>query len=121
MGQQMGQQGQFSGQYAQRQPTPQPGGYYPVPQQAGGYYPPPQLVRGPRPPNRANAECFHCGVLGHFSRDRACLQQDIDEHRARRNQQIAAGVAQTPAAEAAGAQPQITYVAPGAWDPTGSG
>jgi hypothetical protein len=121
MGQQMGQQGQFSGQYAQKQATPQAGGFYQVLQQTGGYYPPPQLVRGPRPPTRANAECFHCGVMGHFSRDGACLQPDIDAYQARKIQQMAAGAAQTPGAAAAGSQPQITYVAPGAGDRTGSG
>ena len=121
MGQQIGQQGQFSGQYAQRQPMPQPGGYYSAPQQAGGYYPPPQLVRGPRPPTRANAECFHCGVMGHFARDGDCLQPNIDAHQAKKARDMAAMAAQAPAAAAAGAHPQITYVAPGAGNPTGSG
>lgn len=109
--QMMGQPGQFGGQYAPRQQAPQ----------GGGYYPPPQLVRGPRPPTRANAECFSCGVVGHFSRDGSCIQQDVEAHQARKVQQIAAAAAQIQVPAAAGAQQQLTYVAPGAGDPTGSG
>jgi hypothetical protein len=101
-------------QYAPRQPTPQ----------AGGYYPPPQLVRGPRPPTRADAMCYKCGEIGHFSRDKACLQQNVDAYQGMLAQQMAAGAAggggQHPAA-ASGGPAQITYMAPGSGDPSGSG
>jgi hypothetical protein len=94
----------------------------------------PQLMRAPRPPNRADAECYFCGVRGHFSRDKMCLQPDIDAYQASKRGQIAAGGAGMGQPGGGGAvqlgggvvavpgQAQIAYVpaAAGA-NPAGSG